>query len=140
MAFEVKNVDSIVERIGDVADIEKMKKQMGMACALVVRSAVQKIRKGSGELQRSITSKVDSQDGNIIGTVYTPLEYAPYVEFGTGLFAEQGGRKDVPWHYKDDKGEWHTTSGQTPKPFLRPALNDNREQITRLLREGIGDD
>ena len=140
MAFEVKNVDSIVERIGDIADIEKMKRQMGMACALVERSAKQTAPKGNGELRRSITSKVDSQAGNIIGTVYTPLEYAPYVEFGTGLFAEQGGRKDVPWHYKDDEGEWHTTSGQTPQPFLRPALNENREQIKRLLREGIGDD
>ena len=140
MAFKVKNVDSIVERIGDVADIEKMKRQMGMACALVERSAKQTAPKGNGELRRSITSKVDSQKGNIIGTVYTPLEYAPYVEFGTGLFAEQGGRKDVPWCYKDDKGEWHTTSGQTPQPFLRPALTENRLQIKKLLREGISDD
>jgi len=44
--------------------------------------------KGTGELRRSITSRVEDDKG----IVYTPLEYAPYVEYGTGLFAENGGR------------------------------------------------
>lgn len=140
MAGEFEGLEKVLRAIDNMADTQRLERQMGMACALVERSAKQTAPKGNGELRRSITSKVDSQDGNIIGTVYTPLEYAPYVEFGTGLFAEQGGRNDVPWRYKDDKGEWHTTSGQTPQPFLRPALNENREQITRLLREGISDD
>jgi HK97 gp10 family phage protein len=78
-------------------------------------------------LRRSITSKVESRGDRVEGIVFTPLEYAPYVEFGTGLFAEEGGRKDVPWSYKDDKGQWHTTSGMKPQPYLRPALNENRE-------------
>ena len=73
----------------------------------------------------------------IEGVVFTPLEYAPYVEYGTGLFAEEGGRKDVPWCYQDDEGEWHTTSGQHPQPFMRPALDENREQILRILKEAI---
>jgi hypothetical protein len=80
---------------------------------------------------------VDNEDGNIVGVVFTPLEYAPYVEFGTGLFAEEGGRKDVPWHYKDDEGNWHSTSGMKPQPYLRPALDENREAIMRILKEGI---
>jgi HK97 gp10 family phage protein len=99
-----------------------------------------KAPKGTGELRRSITSKVDEEGGDLVGIVYTPLEYAPYVEYGTGLFAEEGGRKDVPWHYQDDEGEWHTTSGQHPQPFMRPALNENREQIIRILKEGMNND
>ena len=75
----------------------------------------------------------------MVGTVFTPLEYAPYVEYGTGLFAEKGGRKDVPWHYQDDKGEWHSTSGQKPQPFMRPALNENREEIMRIIKEALHD-
>jgi hypothetical protein len=59
------------------------------------------------------------------------------VEFGTGLFAEEGGRQDVPWCYQDDEGEWHSTSGMKPNPFMRPALNENREEIKRILQEGI---
>jgi HK97 gp10 family phage protein len=75
------------------------------------------------------------------GVVFTPLEYAPYVEFGTGLFAEAGdGRKDVPWMYQDDKGDWHSTSGMKPRPYMRPALDENREEIKRILKEGITGD
>ena len=85
-------------------------------------------------MRRSITSKVDG----LTGIVFTPLEYAPYVEYGTGLFAENGaGRKDVPWNYQDDKGEWHSTRGQKPQPFMRPALNENRTEIIRIIKEGL---
>ena len=60
------------------------------------------------------------------------------VEYGTGLFAENGnGRKDVPWNYQDDKGEWHSTRGQKPQPFMRPALNENRTEIIRIIKEGL---
>ena len=59
------------------------------------------------------------------------------VEYGTGLFAEDGGRTDVPWHYQDEKGEWHSTSGMKPQPFMRPALNENREKIKQIILEGI---
>ena len=97
------------------------------------RSAKELAPKDTGALRRSITSKVEGTEG----IVYTPLEYAPYIEYGTGLFAENGGRADVPWNYKDDKGEWHSTSGIKPQPFMRPALNQNRENIIRLIKEGM---
>lgn len=133
MSVEIQGVDSLVERLDGIASDEKLQQALGKACALVERSAKEKAPKGTGELRRSITSKVEGDTG----IVYTPLEYAPYVEFGTGLFAENGGRTDVPWNYKDDKGEWHSTSGMPPQPFMRPALNENIEQIKRLLKEGI---
>ena len=116
-----------------------MKAALGKACALVERSAREKAPKGDtggAGLRGSIQSRVESQKGE----VFTPLEYAPYVEYGTGLFAENGGRQDVPWSYQDDKGEWHTTSGQKPQPFLRPALNENRAEIIRILKESISKD
>lgn len=118
-------------------DMRKIEAAVGKACAVVERSAKQKAPKGTGELRRSITSKVDKEGNDVVGTVFTPLEYAPYVEFGTGLFAESGGRKDVPWCYQDDKGEWHSTSGMKPQPYMRPALDENREKIKQIIAEGI---
>lgn len=135
MAIEIHGVEEITERLEGLVDSEKLRRALGKACALVERSAKQKAPKGNGELRRSITSKVEGEQG----IVYTPLEYAPYVEFGTGLFAENGGRTDVPWCYQDDEGEWHTTSGMMPQPYMRPALNENREEIKRILKEGIVD-
>lgn len=132
--FEFTNLDSLME---DIVNNEDLKRAMGKACAIVERKAKEKAPKDTGELRRSITSEVEVNSGEVEGIVFTPLEYAPYVEYGTGLFAEQGGRKDVPWHYQDDKGEWHTTSGQHPQPYMRPALTESREEILRILKEAF---
>lgn len=130
--IEFEGLDEILEQLEDLASIPNIQAALGKACALVERSAKQKAPKGNGDLRRSITSKVEGLEG----IVYTPLEYAPYVEYGTGLFAEKGGRQDVPWEYQDDEGNWHTTSGMPPSPYMRPALNENREQIIRIIKEG----
>ena len=131
--IEIIGVEALEEKLMKMIDEKSVERALGKACALVERSAKQKAPKGTGELRRSITSKVE----NGVGVVFTPLEYAPYVEFGTGLFAENGGRQDVPWNYQDDKGEWHSTSGMKPQPFMRPALDENREEIKRILKEAI---
>ena len=137
-SINIEGVEELIAKLDGVIDAGKMRQAMGKACALVERSAKQKAPKGTGELRRSITSRVEDElTGNPVGIVFTPLEYAPYVEFGTGLFAEKGGRTDVPWCYKDDEGEWHSTSGQHPHPFMRPALNENRAEIVRILKEGV---
>lgn len=133
MSIEVQGLDNLLESLDELTDPEKLNQALGRACALVERSAKQKAPKDTGELRRSISSKVE----NGVGIVFTPLEYAPYVEYGTGLFAESGGRSEVPWSYQDDSGEWHSTSGQKPQPFMRPALDENREQIKRIIKEGI---
>lgn len=135
LKFELENADKI-ELLNEAA----LYRALGRACALVERKAKEKAPKGNGTLRRSITSEITREGNELVGTVFTPLEYAPYVEYGTGLFAEGGnGRKDVPWHYKDDKGEWHTTSGQKPQPYMRPALNESREEILRILKEALDD-
>lgn len=126
---QVQGLDNILEAIDNIASGETIKQRLGIACALVERAAKEKAPKDNGELRRSITSKVEGTTG----IVFTPLEYAPYVEYGTGLFAEVAGRKDTPWSYQDDEGEWHSTSGQKPQPFMRPALNENRTEILKIL-------
>jgi HK97 gp10 family phage protein len=132
MPIKLEGLPEVLEMLERKAFMD-LSEPLGKACALVEAAAIQKAPKGTGELRRSIRSKVE----NNIGTVFTPLEYAPYIEYGTGLFAEEGGRKDVPWHYKDDEGNWHTTSGMHPQPYMRPALNENRDKIIEILKEGI---
>jgi HK97 gp10 family phage protein len=131
---KIEGLEEVLAGLDDLIDMQGIEKAIGKACALVEAEAKKKAPKDNGELRRSITSKVEDTQG----IVFTPLEYAPYVEYGTGLFAEEGGRKDVPWVYQDDKGEWHSTRGQKPQPFMRPALDENREEIMRIIKEGIG--
>ena len=137
MSIKIEGIERLMKKLNELEDGEAAKEAVGQACALIERSAKQNAPKGNGTLRNSITSEVRDGANGIEGVVFTPLEYAPYVEYGTGLFAEEGGRKDVPWCYQDDEGEWHTTSGQHPQPFMRPALDENREQILRILKEAI---
>ena len=125
--------NSLLKRIDKMCSETNISAAIGKACALVEGEAKKKAPKDTGALRRSISSTVKGTEG----IVFTPLEYAPYVEYGTGLFAEKGGRKDVPWYYKDEEGKWHRSSGQHPHPYMRPALNENREEILRLIKEGI---
>lgn len=133
MSIELEGLDEVLNSLEKLADTTNLEDALGKACAIVETSAKKKAPKDSGDLRRSITSKVENNKG----IVFTPLFYAPYVEYGTGLFAESGGRTDVPWNYQDDKGNWHSTSGMKPQPFMRPALYENKEEILRIIKEGL---
>lgn len=130
---KVEGMDNVLEMLDHVTSGVNVQQALMKCCAIVERSAKQLAPKDTGALRRSITSKVEGEKG----IVFTPLEYAPYVEYGTGLFAEAGGRADTPWSYQDDKGEWHSTSGQKPQPFMRPALENNRAKIKATLKGGL---
>lgn len=140
MAIQINGLDGLLDTLDGAADVSKIENSLMRACALVEAEAKIKAPKDTGQLRNSIKSKVEASSGELVGIVYTPLEYAPYVEFGTGLFAESGGRADVPWKYQDDKGNWHKTSGQKPQPFLRPALDENKNRIIEILGEGLLND
>lgn len=132
--IKIEGMDEVVRMLNSVTDPVKIHQALGKACALVERSAKMKAPKDSGDLRRSITSRVEGDTG----IVFTTLEYAPYVEFGTGIFAEGGNGRKTGWAYEDEEtGELIFTRGQKPQPFLRPALNENRAQIQRILKEGI---
>ena len=79
-----------------------------------------------GELRRSIESEVEVSGNVITGVVGTNKEYAPYVEYGTGLFSAKGNGRKTPWSYQDAEGNWHTTTGQAPQPYLAPAVDAER--------------
>ena len=135
MSAEIKfeGLDEVLYKLDKISSNANIEEALGTCCAIVEKSAKQKAPKDTGALRRSITSKVEGNQG----IIFTPLEYAPYVEYGTGLFAESGGRKDVPWNYQDDEGKWHSTSGQKPQPFMRPALEENKALIKQILKEEL---
>lgn len=96
------------------------------------RYAKEKAPVDTGRLRNSISHQVDDE------TVYvgTNVEYAPYLEFGTGKFAESGGRP-TPWSYQDSKGEWHTTNGMKPQPYLRPAIDDHMSEYKQIVQNEL---
>lgn len=140
MSIQIDNIGPLIQRLDNLVDANKIDGAMGKCCALVERRAKQLAPKDTGQLRNSITSKVERDGNDVIGVVFTPKEYAPYVEYGTGLFAEKGGRKDG-WAYEDEEtGNLIFTRGQRPQPYLRPALNENRNKILKILEESVKND
>lgn len=76
-----------------------------------------------GTLRDSITHMVQLDDGGGVAYVGTNVEYAPYVELGTGI--HYPGGRPTPWVYQDAKGNWHLTHGQRAQPYLKPAVADH---------------
>ena len=137
MELKIEGLEKIELEVKDLIDLVEVEEAMGKACALVEREARRKAPKKTGALRRFMDSKVEYEGDVLVGTVFNPLEYAPYVEYGTGLFAETQGRQ-TGWAYEDpDTGETIWTRGQRPQPYLRPALDENREKIIRLLGGSI---
>ena len=108
------------------------------ACQLVENRAVDNCPVNDGQLQASITHKVEQNGNTFTGAVGSNLEHAPYVHEGTGLYAREGnGRKNVPWTYGDAEGEFHSTKGQNPNPFLQKAIDESMNDIMQCFEECI---
>ena len=140
MDFDIKfeGLDTIIDKIEDFDDVHAMTSAMQDACNIVVDAAIDKAPRKTGALRRSIKSKVELTGNSIEGIVYSPLEYAPYQEFGTGLFAENGNGRKTGWAYEDEKtGETIFTRGNRPHPFLRPAVNENKDKIINIIKGAL---
>lgn len=89
----------------------------------------------TGALRNSITYKVVNEDKGHTCYVGTDMEYAPYIEFGTGKYTS-GGRR-TKWKYQDSKGEWHQTEGQQPRPYLKPAVTEHTDEYEKIIESTV---
>ena len=129
---EIINLDKLNYKLEILANLD-ISKALNNACLVVENEAKRLCPVDTGDLRNSITHEVD--DG--VGIVGTNKEYAPYVEYGTGIFASEGNGRDTPWSYQDDEGNWHTTIGQKPQPFLKTALDKQKKNVIKIFKETL---
>ena len=103
------------------------------ASMLVEGQAVLLAPVDKGGLRDSIGYKVDESE--LVAYIGTNCEYAIYVEFGSGEFAENGNGRKGGWVYKTPDGEVHFTYGMPPQPYLRPAFRKNQKAIRDILAD-----
>lgn len=87
----------------------------------------------TGQLRNSISHAVD--DGEQAAYIGSALEYAAYVELGTGIYTEGGGGRPTPWVYQDAKGNWHWTRGNPAQPFLKPAVANHTRTYRNIIED-----
>ena len=104
---------------------------------LVESQAVLLVPVNTGGLRNSIGYKVNESE--LVAYVGTNCEYAIYVEYGTGEFAENGNGRTGGWLYKTPDGEVHFTYGMEPRPYLRPAFRQNQKAIRDILADCLRD-
>lgn len=106
------------------------------ACIILESETKKECPVDQGPLRASIKHNVKLTDNAIEGDCYSPLEIAPFVHQGTGLYAVDGDGRKTPWKYEAPAGKykgWHTTSGQKPNPFMDRARNKSTPRIEKIL-------
>lgn len=137
MGIEISNANSIFDGIATKLRAAAVK-GMTNACFIVERDSKADCPHDTGLLRESITSSIEEKGNLIEGSIGSNLEYAPYIHQGTGIYAIEGnGRKEVPWHYKDSQGKWHSTKGIKPRPFIFEAMEKDRSRIIDTIEEAM---
>ncbi len=98
----------------------------------------------TGTLRRSIHSEVRPISRGVEGLVGTITQYAPYVEFGTGIYGPQKRpivprtKKALAW--KSEGGEMiirRSVRGMRPRPYLKPAFDAKLREVEGFFRAAL---
>lgn len=122
-----------------------MKPAVNKATALVAGDASANAPVDKGALKASVHMEPAKGVGtNVQGRVFTNLEYAPFVEFGTGRKGQgtypykiKGVSltyRQTPWMFENEDGEMIWTAGQVAQPFMYPAIKNNETQVKQILQ------
>lgn len=136
-----------MHRLNKISNIDLTDK-VNRATTLVHAQAKSLAPVDTGDLAGSIHMEVKKKEQTVEGRVFTNKQYAPFVEFGTGIkgngtypYKIKGfslAYRDTRWCYTPDGGEtfiW--TKGQVAQPYMYPALSRNRKAIKQILNEGV---
>lgn len=146
----IKNIGRLTQKLNNVANMDLTEK-MVKATTLVHGQAKELAPVGKingGNLGGSIHMEVKNRGSGVEGRVFTNLQYAAYVEFGTGSkgngtypYKIRGVSlkyRGTSWIYTPDGGEtFYHTNGQVAKPYMYPALKRNEKYIKQLFKEGV---
>lgn len=113
---------------------EAIEEALTEAALICEATAKQKCPVDTGQLRNSISNKVTMEDKGGYAEIGSNMQYAAYVELGTGIYnhGRQGG-----WSYVDAEGKGHFTMGSKPHPYLKPAVTENRKRIIDCFKEKL---
>lgn len=136
----IEGTDTLIRKLREVkASIGDTLADAGVKGMLVVEAAAKdKCPTSTGELKRSITTKVvESGTDSVLVATGTNVAYAPPVEYGSGPHNVPISALE-PWARKRGIPVWAlwksiSLHGTAPHPFLRPALDENVDEIGKVV-------
>ena len=161
-----KNIGALARDIYEVKRIVGDPQYLYDAANVVQAAAKLLAPANDGELRQRIEVTVTKDVGALVAHIGTRLDYAIYVEVGTGPKGQAnhsgispdisptysttswwihesqvpaGTAEKYHWTTINTKnGKFYKCDGQAAQPFLYPALKDNEQTIGELLAEGWG--
>ncbi len=144
-SITLKGVDSLIHKLNNISQMEQVKECMNKAVTIVHAQAKLLAPVDTGGLASSIHPKVITEGNKIIGKVYTNLNYAPFVEFGTG--SKGNGTypnakvkltyRSTPWVYTPNGEDFYYTEGQVAQPYMYPAIKQNEKKIKAMFKDAL---
>lgn len=145
--MKIEGLDRLYRKIARLHNID-IKPIIEDATIRVRDEAKMRVPVDTGELQNSIDYNVDISAKGFTGKVFTNKEHGLYVELGTGPKGEANHSGISPevkpiyspsgWVYYDtDKQKFIFTNGQPARPFMYPALHENREKISKFIQSKV---
>lgn len=160
--MSVIGLKSLVDKIERLKELQ-IERIMGNVGAQIRDAAKENAPTKTAELQNSISYRVEHRDDSVDAIVFTPKEYAMYVEFGTGPAGEENHKgispnvtprysptgwlvpiEDFPdyadYNYKPitiGGKQFIPSRGQKAQPYLYPALKDNQKKAKAYIKKQV---
>lgn len=159
----------------DKGKLNNLYSKLDKLCTNIKKSAESGLNEATKQTQKyALNKKVGNKEkdkilyeiindkNTIIGRVYTNFKYAPFLEYGTGKFAELphiGTTKTFVksgytyWYLPVEKAErdlpnptiwvndqeFYIMFSQEPRPFMRPTAFERKNPNIKLIKQSISD-
>jgi len=113
-----------------------MEETAKMKCAVADRTYASDEHKSQPHLKDTIKSKATESTAEC----WTDAKYAPFIEYGTRAhMIRPKGDNSLHWQDKDGHhfSKGHMVSGITSAPFMRPALNNNKDLFLKIFKQEL---
>lgn len=134
MSFKLEGLKTMRRNINKYksAATERLEDATNVALINIQRGAKMRSPVDTGRLRSSIHLTQMGTDG----IVYTNVNYAPFVEYGTGNLVE------IPAGQEDDaaqfKGKGIREVNRAAQPFMFPSWEEERPKYIKRIRKALG--
>ena len=144
ISHEVKGFEEALEKLKQLADQETVKSALREGvkecCEGVQHAAKNMVHADTSQLRNDIAVTPLPDTGPLVACkVGSVVKQGFFEEFGTGLQGDPtvAHTTKETWRYQDKDGQWYTTSGHPPHPWLYPSVKLQQPSFVGIMNKNI---